>query len=100
MLRRQTQGSTSKLDANADKPFCAYGKTKVTRILRIVFFLWLVVSIALILTAISQRPATIELLRTTSSASTLATLTFSAQAWNPWTYSAQSLVWGMPFPDA
>jgi hypothetical protein len=78
MSRRPTQGSTSKPDANTDKPFRAYGKIKVMRILRIIFLLWLVVSIAVILTTISQRGATIELLRTASSASTLATLTFPA----------------------
>jgi hypothetical protein len=34
--------------------FYAYGKIKVTRTVRIVFLLWLVVSIALILTAIAH----------------------------------------------
>jgi hypothetical protein len=34
--------------------FYAYGKTKVTWTLRIVFLLWLVVSIALILTSIAH----------------------------------------------
>jgi hypothetical protein len=64
------------------------------------FFLWLVISIALILTAISERRAIIELLKTASSASTPTTLTFPAQHWNAWTYAAQSLACDLPFPDA
>jgi hypothetical protein len=84
---------------NADKRVRANGKTKIARALRIVFFLWLVVSVALILTAISQRRAIIELLKA-SSASTPPTLALPAQPWNLRTYGAQSLVCGLPFPHA
>jgi hypothetical protein len=97
---RRMRGSTSTPYENSDNWFRANGKTRVTRTLHIVFFLWLVVSIAAVLTAISQRRAIIELLRTASSASTPPTLTLPAQPWNPWTYGAQSLACDLPFPDA
>jgi len=96
MSCRLTRSSTSTPYENADKRFRANGKTKIARTLHIVFFLWLVVSVALILTAISQRRAIIELLKTASAASTPATLTFPAQPWNPWTYGAQSLACDLP----
>jgi len=95
-----TRGSTSKPLANSDKRICAHEHTKVNQTLHIVFFLWLVVSVALILTAISRRRAIIELLRTALTASTPATLTFPAEPWNPWTYGVQSLVCDLPFPNA
>jgi hypothetical protein len=91
MSYRMTRTSTSTPFENADKRFRANGKTEIARTLHIVFFLWLVVSVALILTAISQRRAIIELLKRASAASAPATLTFPAQPWNPWTYGAQSL---------
>jgi hypothetical protein len=100
MSYRLMRSSTSTTYKNRDKRFRTNGKMKITRTLHIIFFLWLVVSVALILTAISQRRALIELLRTASSASTPATLTFPAEPWNPWTYGAQSLACDLPFPDA
>ena len=98
MSSRLTQSSTSTSSENTDQRFRADGKKHITRTLHIVFFLWLVVSVALILTTISQRRAIIELLRTASAASTPATLTFPAQPWNPWTYGAQSLASDLPSP--
>jgi hypothetical protein len=80
--------------------FAPMGKKKIAWTLHIVFFLWLVVSVALILTAISQQHAIIELLKTASAASTPAKLTFPIQPWNPWTYGPHSLVYDLPFPDA
>jgi hypothetical protein len=75
MLSCLRRSSTSTTYENRDKRFRTNEKTKITRMLHIIFFLWLVVSVALILTAISQRRAIIDLLRTASSASTPATLT-------------------------
>jgi hypothetical protein len=98
MSYRLTRISVSTPYENADKRFRANGKAKIARTLRIVFFLWLIVSVALILTAISQRRAIIELLKTASAASTPATLTFPARPWNPWTYGAQSLACDLPAP--
>jgi hypothetical protein len=64
MSYRLTRISASTPYENADEHFRGNGKTKIARTLHIVFFLWLVVSVALILTAISQRRAIIELLKT------------------------------------
>jgi hypothetical protein len=91
MMSCLTRSWTSTTYENRDKRFRANGKTEITRTLHIIFFLWLAVSVALILTAISQRRAIIDMLRTASAASTPATLTFLAQPWNPWAYGAQSL---------
>jgi hypothetical protein len=88
MMSCLTRNWTSTTYENRDKRFRANGKTEITRTLHIIFFLWLAVSVALILTAISQRRAIIDMLRT---ASTPATLTFLAQPWNPWAYGAQTL---------
>ena len=100
MLSCLRRSSTSTRYENRDKRFRTNEKTKITRTLHIIFFLWLVVSVALILTAISQRRAIIDLLRTASSASTPATLIFPVQPWSPWTYSAQSSACDLPSPDA
>lgn len=97
---RLTRGSTNKPLANSDKRIYSHEKARVTRTLHIVFFLWLVVSIALILTAISRRRAIIELLRTASTASTPATLTLPTEPWNSRTYGVQGLVRDLPFLDA
>jgi hypothetical protein len=94
-----TRNSTSTTYENRDKRFRANGKTTIARTLHIIFVLWLVASVALILTAISQRRAIIELLKTASAPSTSAALTFPAQPSNPWTYGAQSLACDLPFPD-
>jgi len=99
MLSCLRRSSTSTRYENRDKRFRTNEKTKITRTLHIIFFLWLVVSVALILTAISQRRAIIDLLRTASSASTPATLTFAAPSWNPWTYGAQGLACDLPSLD-
>jgi hypothetical protein len=99
MSYRLTRTSASTPYESAHKRFRANGKTEIARTLHIVFFLWVVVSVALILTAISQRDTIIELLKAASSASTPATLTFPAQPWNPWIYGAQSLACGLPSPD-
>jgi hypothetical protein len=93
-----TRSSTSTTYENADERFRANGKTKIARTLQIVFFLWLVVSVALILTAISQRRTIIELLKAASSAPTPPTPALPAQPWDLWTYGAQSLVRDLPFP--
>ena len=100
MSYRLTRISPSTPYDNADKRFRANGKTKIARTLHLVFFLWLVVSVALILTAISQRRAIIDLLKTASTASTPATLALPAGPWNAWTYGVQSLVCDLPFPNA
>jgi uncharacterized membrane protein YdfJ with MMPL/SSD domain len=88
MSCRLRRSSTRTSAENTDKRFRAKWKTHITRRLRIVLFVSLVVSIALILTAISQRLAIIELLKTASAASTPAALTFPPRPWNPWTYDA------------
>ena len=94
---RLARGATSKPRANIDKRVFVFGKAEVTRTMRTVFFLWLVISIALILMAFSQRRAIIDLLRTASSASTPATVTLAAPPWNPWTYGAHILARDLPF---
>jgi len=99
MMSCLTRRSTTTTYESRDKRFRSNGKTKLTQTLHIVFFLWLVASVVLILTAISQRRAIIELLRMAWSASTPAALLLPAQPWNPWTYGAQSLVCDLPFPD-
>ena len=99
MSYRVMRISASTPYGNADKRFRANGKAKIELTLHIVFFLWLVVSVALILTAISQRRTIIELLKRGSSASTPATLTFPAQPWNPWISGSQGLACDLPSPD-
>jgi len=100
MSYRLPRSSVSRPYANTDKRFWVYEKTRVTRAVRIIFFLWLAISIALILTAISPRGAIIELLRRLHQPRHWQTLTFPTQLWNPWSYGAQSLVYEVPLPDA
>src|SRR5882757_6518744 len=88
MSYRLPRSSVSRPYPNTDKRFWVYEKTRVTRAVRIIFFLWLVISIALILTTISQRGAIIELLRRLHQPRHWQILTFPTQLWDPWSYGA------------
>ena len=61
-----TRGSTSKPLANGDKRICGREHAKVNQTLHVAFFLWLVVSVALILTAIFQPRASVAVIDRTN----------------------------------